>query len=98
MGSGIADDAAAFESPFLFVRHITPIPALPADSVLQIRRIEENPAIVLRTQMEATALEGDNYLEVVRWRDNQTVLARGPTQAPDGAGTSKLDHDEAMTR
>ena len=65
MGSGIEDDAAAFESPFLFVRHMTPIPALPADSVLQTRRIKENPAIILRTQMEVTAPEGDNHLEVV---------------------------------
>jgi thioredoxin reductase (NADPH) len=37
-----------------------------------VRRIEENPAIVLRTQTEITALEGDNHLERVRWRDNQT--------------------------
>ena len=37
-----------------------------------IRRIEENPAIVLRTQTEIMALEGDNHLEGVRWRDRQT--------------------------
>ena len=37
-----------------------------------IRRIEENPAIVLRTQTEIVALEGGNHLEGVRWRDNQT--------------------------
>ncbi len=36
-----------------------------------IRRIEDNPAIVLRTQTEIVALEGDNHLEHVRWRDNQ---------------------------
>jgi len=44
-----------------------------------VRRIEENPAIVLRTQTEITALEGDNHLERVRWRDNQT----GNTEAHD---------------
>jgi thioredoxin reductase (NADPH) len=38
-----------------------------------IRRIEQNPAIVLRTQTEIVALEGSNYLERVRWRDNQTA-------------------------
>jgi thioredoxin reductase (NADPH) len=34
-----------------------------------IRRIEDNPAIVLRTQTEIVALEGDNHLERVSWRD-----------------------------
>ncbi len=37
-----------------------------------IRRIEDNPAIILRTRTEIMALEGDNHLERVRWRDNQT--------------------------
>src|SRR6202022_137371 len=37
-----------------------------------IRRIEENPAIVLRTHAEIVALEGDRHLEHVRWRDNRT--------------------------
>jgi thioredoxin reductase (NADPH) len=37
-----------------------------------IRRIEDNPAIILRTRTEITALEGDIHLERVRWRDNQT--------------------------
>lgn len=35
-----------------------------------IRRIEENPAIVLRTHTEITALEGDHHLERVTWRDH----------------------------
>jgi thioredoxin reductase (NADPH) len=35
-----------------------------------IRRIEENPAIVLRPHTEIVALEGGNHLERVRWRDN----------------------------
>lgn len=34
-----------------------------------IRRIEENPAIVLRTRAEIVALEGDDHVERVRWRD-----------------------------
>jgi thioredoxin reductase (NADPH) len=37
-----------------------------------IRRIEESPAIVLRTRAEIVALEGDRHLERVRWRDNRT--------------------------
>jgi thioredoxin reductase (NADPH) len=34
-----------------------------------IRRIEENPSIVLRTRTELVALEGDTHLERVGWRD-----------------------------
>ena len=37
-----------------------------------IRRIEQNPTIVLRTNTEIEALEGSNHLERVRWRDRQT--------------------------
>ncbi|HTG35025.1 MAG TPA: FAD-dependent oxidoreductase [Thermoanaerobaculia bacterium] len=37
-----------------------------------IRRIEDNPAIVLRARTEITALEGSNHLERVSWRDDQT--------------------------
>lgn len=44
-----------------------------------IRRIEENPAINLRTHTEIVALEGSGHLERVRWRNNQTgnVETRG---------------------
>ena len=37
-----------------------------------IRRIEQNPAIVLRINTEIVALEGGNHLERVRWRNAQT--------------------------
>ena len=40
-----------------------------------IRRIEQSPNIVLRTETELVALEGDeagNHLKRVRWRDNRT--------------------------
>jgi thioredoxin reductase (NADPH) len=37
-----------------------------------IRRIEGNPAIVLRTQTEIVALEGDGHLERVLWRDHRS--------------------------
>ncbi len=36
-----------------------------------IRRIEQNPAIVLRTHTEIVALEGTDHVERVRWRDDQ---------------------------
>ncbi len=37
-----------------------------------IRRIEDNPAIVLHTQTEIVALEGADHLERVLWQDGQT--------------------------
>jgi len=37
-----------------------------------IRRIEDNPAIVVRTHTEIVALEGPGALERIRWRDDQT--------------------------
>ena len=37
-----------------------------------IRRIEETPAITLRTHTEVVALEGQEHLERVGWRDTQT--------------------------
>jgi thioredoxin reductase (NADPH) len=37
-----------------------------------IRRIEENPAIVLRTHTEILTLEGGSHLERVRWRDHRS--------------------------
>jgi thioredoxin reductase (NADPH) len=44
-----------------------------------IRRIEENPAIVLRTHTELVALEGHERLERVSWRNSQT----GDTETHD---------------
>jgi thioredoxin reductase (NADPH) len=37
-----------------------------------VRRIEQNPAISLRTNSEIVALEGNSHLERARWRDNLT--------------------------
>ena len=37
-----------------------------------VRRIEDNPGIVLRTQTEVIGLEGDRHLDRVRWRDNRS--------------------------
>ena len=38
-----------------------------------IRRIEDNPAIVLKTHTQIVALEGNGHLERVRWRDDRTA-------------------------
>ena len=37
-----------------------------------VRRIEDNPAIVLRSRTELVGLEGGAHLERVRWRDKVT--------------------------
>jgi thioredoxin reductase (NADPH) len=37
-----------------------------------IRRIEDNPAIALRTRAEIVGVDGDGHLERVRWRDDRT--------------------------
>jgi thioredoxin reductase (NADPH) len=37
-----------------------------------IRRIDQNPAIVLKTNSEIVTLEGNDHLERVRWREDQT--------------------------
>ncbi len=37
-----------------------------------IRRIEENPAIVVRTHTQIVALDGNGKLERIQWRDDQT--------------------------
>ena len=37
-----------------------------------IRRIEDSPAITLRTETEIIALEGSDHLENVQWRNRQT--------------------------
>ena len=44
-----------------------------------IRRIEDNPAIVLRTRTEIVALEGNGALERIQWRDDQS----GATESQD---------------
>src|ERR1700674_4411768 len=40
-----------------------------------IRRIEETPAIELRTHTELTALRGDDHLESVTWQNSETVAS-----------------------
>jgi thioredoxin reductase (NADPH) len=47
-----------------------------ADSMSRylIRRIEDNPAIELRTQTEIVALEGNTHLERITWRPRQSAV------------------------
>jgi thioredoxin reductase (NADPH) len=40
-----------------------------------IRRIDENPAIVLHTRTQVVGLEGSRHLERIRWRDDRTGAA-----------------------
>ena len=42
-----------------------------------IRRIEDNPSIVLRTRTEIVELQGNGRLERIRWRDDQTGEMEG---------------------
>jgi thioredoxin reductase (NADPH) len=39
-----------------------------------VRRIEEHPAITLRTRTELVALDGDRHLGRVQWRDSRSVV------------------------
>jgi len=50
-----------------------------ADTMSQylIRRIEENPAIEVRTRTQIVALEGSGRLERIRWRDDRTGEIEG---------------------
>jgi thioredoxin reductase (NADPH) len=43
-----------------------------------IRRIEDNPAIALRTRAQIVALEGNGHLERVTWRDDRTGALETP--------------------
>jgi thioredoxin reductase (NADPH) len=52
-----------------------------------IRRIEENPMIVLRTHAELVALIGNGHLERIRWRDKRS----------DGVETNDIRHLFVMT-
>ena len=43
-----------------------------------IRRIEDNPAITLRTSTQLTSLEGNGHLEQVTWRDASGAVEQHP--------------------
>jgi thioredoxin reductase (NADPH) len=73
-GGNSAGQAAVFLAGM--VRHVHMLVRGPnlADTMSRylIRRIEESPAITLRTHTEIVGLEGNGKLERVQWRDGQT--------------------------
>ena len=56
-----------------------------------IRRMEDNPAIVLRTHTEIIALEGGDHLERVRWRNNRIGNDRNSRYLP------RVPHDRCRS-
>src|SRR5437867_2522590 len=70
-GGNSAGQAAVFLAQTVDRVHILVRAGSLAESMSRylIRRIEENPRIVLRTKTEIVALEGTDHLERVRWRD-----------------------------
>jgi thioredoxin reductase (NADPH) len=70
-GGNSAGQAAVFLAQTVSGVHILVRSGGLAESMSRylIRRIEENPRIVLRTRTEIVALEGADHLERVRWRD-----------------------------
>jgi thioredoxin reductase (NADPH) len=73
-GGNSAGQAAVFLASTVRRVHMLVRGAGLADTMSRylIRRIEENPAIVLRTRTRIVALEGDRKLERIRWRDDGT--------------------------
>jgi thioredoxin reductase (NADPH) len=73
-GGNSAGQAAVFLAQTARLVHILVRGEGLADTMSRylIRRIEDNPAIVVRTHAEIIALEGDRHLERVRWRDKRT--------------------------
>jgi thioredoxin reductase (NADPH) len=69
-GGNSAGQAAVFLAQTAKMVHMLIRSRTLADTMSRylIRRIEENPAISLRTCTELTALEGNEHLERVRWR------------------------------
>ena len=73
-GGNSAGQAAVFLAESAQRVHMLVRSAGLADSMSRylIRRIEDNPKIVLRTHTEIVKLEGDSHLESVWWQDNKT--------------------------
>ena len=72
-GGNSAGQAAVFLSSTSRRVHMLVRGAGLADTMSRylIRRIEENPAIVLRTHTQIVALDGSGKLERIQWRDDQ---------------------------
>jgi thioredoxin reductase (NADPH) len=73
-GGNSAGQAAVFLAATARRVHVLVRGASLADTMSRylVRRIEENPAIVVRTRTEVVALEGRGKLERLQWRDEQT--------------------------
>jgi thioredoxin reductase (NADPH) len=73
-GGNSAGQAAVFLAPTAGRVHMFVRSSGLAESMSRylVRRIEETPAITLRTRTEIVGLEGDGHLERVRVRDNRT--------------------------
>jgi thioredoxin reductase (NADPH) len=73
-GGNAAGQAAVFLAQTVKRVHVLVRGAGLAESMSRylIRRIEGNPAIVLRPRTEIVALDGANHLERVSWRENET--------------------------
>jgi thioredoxin reductase (NADPH) len=73
-GANSAGQAAVFLASKARRVHVLVRGAGLADTMSRylIRRIEDNPDIVLRTHTQIVALEGNGRLERIRWRDDQT--------------------------
>ncbi|MEA2763185.1 MAG: thioredoxin reductase [Gemmatimonadaceae bacterium] len=73
-GGNSAGQAAVFLSQTAKMVHMLIRSKSLADTMSRylIRRIEENPAIALRTCTEITALEGNGHLERVQWRTDHS--------------------------
>ena len=74
-----------------------------------IRRIEDNPKIVLRTHTEIVNLKGDSHLESVRWRNSKTgqteehpirnvFVMAGAARTPTGSMAVSLLTPKALSR
>jgi thioredoxin reductase (NADPH) len=88
-GGNSAGQAAVFLAPTAKRVHMFVRSGGLAESMSRylIRRIEDNPAIVLRTHTEIVALDGRDHLERVRWRNNETGTV----------GTENISHVFLMT-
>jgi thioredoxin reductase (NADPH) len=88
-GGNSAGQAAVFLAPTAKRVHMFVRSGGLAESMSRylIRRIEDNPAIVLRTHTEIVALDGKDHLERVRWRNNEKGTV----------GTENISHVFLMT-
>ena len=73
-GGNSAGQAAVFLSQTVRRVHMLIRASGLADTMSRylVRRIEDNPGIVLHTRTELSAVEGNGHLERIRWRDSGT--------------------------